>query len=116
MGKKIYWLSRHDPLPSQIRELQRLYGDDVEIVVDPNPFSNADDIITRFRDSGADELLVVAPLSVIAILVQKGIKPLWAEMEVVAPEKAEVEVSGRYYRFVKFRRIVNITVEYEELE
>lgn len=113
---KIYWLSRHQPLQSQINELRRIYGDDVEIIPDPNPFEGADEIIRRFRESGADEILVVAPLSVIAQLVQRGIKPLWAEMEVVNdPAEAETEASGRYYRFKRFRRIVRVVMEFEDL-
>jgi len=116
MMKKVYWLSRHEPLKSQISELKRLFGDDVEIIQDPQPFSSADDIIERFRASGADELLVVAPLSVIAQLVQRGIKPLWAEMAVVSsPKDAEVEVAGRYYRFVRFRRVSAIQIVFEEV-
>ncbi len=112
--KKVYWMSRHEPLPSQIAELRRLFGD-VEIITDPNPFDSADDIIRRYQQSGADEILVVAPLSVIAQLTQKGIKPLWAEMEVVDKDKAEVEAAGRYYRFVRFRRIARVVMEFEDV-
>jgi hypothetical protein len=91
--KKVYWLSRHAPLPSQIAELRRLFGEDVVIEQDPQPFESVDDILARFRRSGADELLVVAPLSVIAQLVQRGIKPLWAEMEQVTdPRIAGIEI------------------------
>jgi len=114
---KIYWMSRHAPLQSQVTELKRLFGDDVVIMQDPQPFSYADDIISRFRLSGADELVIVAPLSVIAQIVQRGIKPLWAEMEQVTnPEEAETEAAGRLYRFVRFRRIVGIQLQFEEVE
>jgi len=113
---KVYWMSRHAPLPSQIAELRRLFGEDVVIEQDPKPFDSADDILNRFRQSGADELLIVAPLSVVAQIVQRGVKPLWAEMEVVSdPAKAEVEAAGRYYRFVRFRRIVGIEIKFEEV-
>ena len=114
---KVYWLSRHAPLPSQEAELKRLFGDNVVIEQDPEPFSSVEDIISRFQASGADELLVVAPLSVIAQLVQRGIKPLWAEMEVVQnPDEAEVEAAGRYYRFVRFRRIAGIEIKFEDVK
>jgi hypothetical protein len=108
-------MSRHEPLPSQIRELKHLFGDDVVIEQDPNPFANADDIVQRFKTSGADELVVVAPLSVIAELVKRGIKPLWAEMKQVDANEAETEAAGRYYKFVKFRRIVGVEIKFEEL-
>ena len=112
--KRILWLSRHDPLPSQIAELQRIFGA-VEITKDPNPFDSAEDIVQRFRKGGYDEMVVVAPLTVIAKLCELGIRPLYAEMKQVPREEAEVEASGRYYRFVKFKRIVGVKVEFEEL-
>jgi len=41
---------------------------------------------------------------------------LWAEMKRVdSKEEAETEVSGRYYRFIKFKRIKGIKIEFEEL-
>jgi len=112
---KVYWMSRHAPLPSQIAELRRLFGEEVVIEQDPKPFDSADDILNRFRASGADELVIVAPLSVIAQIVQRGVKPLWAEMEVCSPDEAEVEAAGRHYRFVRFRRIVGIEIKFEEV-
>ena len=114
MSKRILWVSKHAPLPSQLRELRRLFGD-VEVVMDPNPFDGAEDIVRRFRSGRFDEMVVVAPLSVIAKLCELGIKPLWAQMEVVGPEEAEVEVRGRYYRFERFRRIKGVKIEFEEL-
>ena len=102
-------------MQSQVNELKRLFGDDVIIEQDPNPFSSADDIVQRFKTSGADELVVVAPLSVIAELVKRGIKPLWAEMKQVDVNEAETEAAGRYYKFVRFRRIVGVEIKFEEL-
>ena len=115
MKKRIYWMSRHAPLASQVQALERLFGE-VEIIQDPKPFDSADDILSRFHASGADEIVVVAPLSVIAALTQRGIKPLWAEMELVNdPSQAEVEAAGRYYRFRRFRRVIGIEIRFEEL-
>jgi len=110
-------MSRHEPLPSQVEELRRLFGDNVVILKDPQPFSSADDILSRFRLFDADELVIDAPLSVIAQIVQRGMKPLWVEMEQVTnPEEAETEAAGRLYRFVRFRRIVGIQLQFEEVE
>jgi len=115
--KRIIWISRHEPLPAQLRELERIFGAGVKVDQDPRPFSSAEDIASRAR--GYDEVLVVAPLSVIARLIELGIKPLWAEMERIdAPTgdpDAEVEASGRWYRFRRFRRITRITIEYEDM-
>jgi len=116
MKKKIYWMSRHAPLASQIQELERLFGE-VEILQDPKPFDSADEVVRRFHESGADEIVIVAPLSVIAQLTQRGIKPLWAEMELVNdPSQAEVEAAGRYYRFRRFRRIIGVEIRFEDLQ
>jgi len=111
MVYRILWLSRHKPLPSQIRELERLFGE-VEVVQDPNPFSSADEIKQRFVSGGYDDIVVVAPLSVIQRLTELGVKPLWAEMEVCSPEEAEVWASGRPYKFKCFKRIMAINIIY----
>lgn len=112
---KIVWFSRHPALPSQIAELQRLYGADVQIIADPKPFDSAKDILDRFRYIGGDEMVVVAPLSVLGRLCDLGVKPLWADMEQVPPEKAEVVAAGRGYRFIRFRRVKRLTLEFEEV-
>lgn len=109
--KEILWLSRHRYLPSQVAELNRIFGG-VYLFQDPNPFSSAEDIKRRVVQGGYDEIVVVAPLSVIAKLTELGIKPLWAEMETVKPEEAEVEVGGRYLRFTGFKRIEGIEIKF----
>jgi len=113
--KKIIWFSRHPALPSQVAELKRLFGNDVKIIADPNPFDSAEDIVSRFRAAGGDEMVVVAPLSVLGRLCDLGVKPLWAEMEQVPVEKAEVVAAGRGYRFVRFRRVKRLVLEFEDL-
>lgn len=113
--KKVIWFSRHPVLPTQVAELKRLFGDDVQIVTDPRPFDSAEDIVRRFRAAGGDEMVVVAPLSVLGRLCDLGIKPLWAEMEQVPPEQAEVTAAGRHYRFVRFRRVKRLVLEFEEV-
>ena len=113
-SKKVLWLSRHPPLPSQIEELKKVFGS-ICVVQDSKPFSGADEIIRRFREGKFDEMVVVAPLSVIAKLTERGIQPLYAEMRQVPKEEAEVIASGRGYRFVRFRRIKGVKIEFEDL-
>jgi len=108
---RILWLSRHPPLNSQIKELKRIFGD-IDLTIDPKPFSDARDIAKRAKDY--DEIVVVAPLSVIRQLITLSIKPLWAEMERV-DSNGEVYVNGRHYNFIRFRRIVDIKIVYEDL-
>jgi hypothetical protein len=106
----IYWLSQHEPLPSQREELQRLFGDH-RMVVDKKPFGSAEEIISRIRNAQAAECVVVAPLSVIGRLVDLGLRPLWAEMKHVQrltdPIRQTV-AKGRVYEFVDFRRVVRL--------
>lgn len=111
---KIIWFSRHPALPSQRAELRRLYGDDVGIIPDPHPFDSAKDILERFHYVGGDEMVVVAPLSVLGRLCDLGVKPLWADMELVSIEEAEVVAAGRGYRFIRFRRVKRLVLEFEE--
>ena len=111
---KILWQSQHDPLPSQLAALKQLFNE-VEVVKNPLAFSSAEEIQKRFRDGGFDDIVVVAPLSVIARLVDLGIKPLWAEMDQVPLNQAEVTAKGRGYRFNRFRRIKALHLEFEEI-
>lgn len=116
MVKKVYWMSRHPPLPSQIKRLEEIYEENVEIIQDPKPFDNAEDIVERFKSSGADDIVVVAPLTVLQRLTELGVKPLYAKMELVDKEKAEVEVNGRYYRFVDFQRVHGVNIYFEPVK
>ena len=115
---KVLWMSRHQPLQAQIDELKRVLGD-CEVVQDPNPFEDASDIIERFKGGGYDEIVIVAPLSVIAKLTEAGVRPLWAEMETIDEkdfnEYDSVKVGGRVYRFKEFKRIRRVQLEFEPL-
>jgi hypothetical protein len=79
--KRIVWFSRNEPLPSQIAELKRLYGEDCEVLKDQKPLSSAEDVVRRFRMNEGDEMVTVAPMSVIKEICKLGVEPLWAEME-----------------------------------
>lgn len=118
---KILWMSRHEPLPSQLAGLDRLFGPGTRVEQDPRPFSLAEDIAARYRRGGYDDLVVVAPLSVLARLVDQGIRPLWAEMVLVDRDEAEVTMPRRdgrthYYAFDRFRRVKALRLEFEELQ
>lgn len=113
--KRILWVSRHQPLPRQLEELRRLFGE-VEVKEDPRPFSSAEEIQFRYQMGTFDDIVVVAPLSVLDRLVKLGIKPLWAQMQQVTADQGEVQVSDRHYRFDRFRRVKAVVLEFEELE
>lgn len=111
---RIIWFSRHDPLECQKKELEKIFGK-VELLIDTQPFSNADSIVERFKLAEADEMVTVAPLSVIEQLCKRGIEPLFAEMKVVQSDNYDVIAAGRKYEFKKFSRIKEIKIIKEEL-
>jgi len=71
---KILWQSQHAPLQKQLDSLRRHFGD-VEVHQDENPFSNAEQVLHHVKREGYDELVIVAPLSVIAKLCELGLRP-----------------------------------------
>lgn len=113
--KKIIWLSRHELIQKQIDELNRLFGQ-VGMIIDPNPISSADDIIDRFKKSGADDIGVVAPLSIIQGLTEQGIFPLRAEMKSGKGENYDIVDKRRKYIFDRFVRIKRVEIIKEEVK
>jgi hypothetical protein len=114
--KKILWMSRHAPHARQVEALEAMFGPDVQVVQDPNSFDTADVIVQRFKRGGFDDLVVVAPLSVLDQLCQRGLKPLWSE-SVEESEKSKMDyrgARGQGYRFVRFRRVKRVAVEFED--
>jgi len=101
-------------LESQKKELERIFGE-VELLIDTLPFSDAADVANRFKLANADEMVVVAPLSVIDRLCQLGIQPLFAEMDVVQSGEYDVIAAGRKYKFKNFSRIREIKIVKEQL-
>jgi len=122
MAKRILWLSQHRPLAVQIKRLEGRFGGDVVVEVDSDTFTNAEELVGRFRRDGYDDWVVVAPLSVIGRMCELagelGLpKPLMANMEQLqSAKKAEADLvyRGRIYKFVGFRRVKRLILEYGE--
>jgi len=106
MSKKICWMSQHEMHPVQKKVLRRMFGEDVEVTHDQRSFDSAEIIVRRYREGGYDDIIVVAPLSVIHRMTELGVRPLWAQSEVVKDsERADWSFKGRHYRFLKFQRV-----------
>ncbi|MBO0887473.1 hypothetical protein J2P12_00070 [Candidatus Bathyarchaeota archaeon] len=119
-GKKIIWVSRHAPLKSQISELERLFPKHT-LVIEKRPFSSAEQIVKRFREAEGDEMVVVAPWSVMRQIIKLGIRPIYAEMKPTTSADAEsVIVSGRkkrrYYKFVGFSYCTDVSLKLEPID
>ena len=118
--KTVVWVSRHVPLESQKTELERLFPGH-RLVIEKRPFSSAEQIVRRFREAGGDEMVVVAPWSVMRQIIKLGIRPIYAEMKPSTAEDAEsVVVSGRskrrrYYRFVGFSYCTDVSLKLEPI-
>jgi hypothetical protein len=123
MPTSILWASQHSPLRSQREELRRLFGDDVCIVTSPTAMRDVGDLLDRLHQLDPPrELLLVAPLSVCREVIKRGVKPLWAEMQRVTPAPAFIDPNTmtqhdtRVSRFIGFRRLTGVTLEFEDLE
>ncbi|NBX49608.1 hypothetical protein EBT25_06620 [bacterium] len=116
MAKKVLWMSRHRPHPKQINALQEMYGKDTVVEQEPRPFDDAHQIARRFHEGRFDAMVAVAPLSVIAVLCTEGIQMLWSEA-VKENDPAKIEfrgARGQGFRFVRFRRIKRVALEFED--
>lgn len=119
--KKILWLSQHPPLPVQLERLRTRFGE-VKVEQDSETFRNAEELVGRFRRGGYDDWVVVAPLSVIGRICElcdelNLPKPLYAQMTVLPFERraeADLVYRGRLYKFVEFRRVKKLVLEFGE--
>jgi hypothetical protein len=135
---RVLWVSRHYPLPAQIRELQRIYGADVEIVQMQGVIPNAEAIIQKAKEVGAEVIVPVLPLSMIARLAEmqkkEGFTLLFAKMNAIAsvksleeakriameaPEKRTVTTYSdgvvRVFEFERFEKIIEVKLVTEAL-
>jgi hypothetical protein len=135
---RVLWVSRHYPLPAQIRELQRIYGADVEIVQMQGIIPNAETIVQKAKEVGAEVIVPVLPLSMIARLAEmqkkEGFTLLFAKMNAIAsvksleeakriameaPEKRTVTTYSdgvvRVFEFERFEKIIEVKLVTEAL-
>ncbi len=112
---KILWMSQHKPLDIQISALKEMFGNDARIIQDSKPFSSAEEIVARYKVGGFDDMVIVAPLSVVSKLTELGIKPLWCQMDQMSSaNQADITYRGRHYKFNRFRRIKTVKIEFED--
>jgi hypothetical protein len=115
--KRIVWFSRHNPTPRQLQALKASFGADLELIWDKKPFASAAVILKRCHKTKPDDIVIVAPLSIIHALIQRGVQPLRAVMEVCEHRHPHTEylTCHRAYRFVRFERITRYSFTTEPL-
>lgn len=112
---RIVWMSQHKPTPTQLVALEAIFPHHT-LIIEPRPFDGADNIIARFHAVKADEMVVVAPLTVVRELVKRGLHPLYAEMKKVScHSKHEVKIKNRCFRFLRFQRVTDVKLELEDI-
>ncbi len=127
----ILWVSRHDPLPAQIKALEAKLGA-IEIWKLSGVVPSADYVVETAEKLGAKVIVPVLPLSFIVRLAEvaprKGITVLFAKMEEMhrgSKEEAEklvreapdrrtaVEYSGgvwRVWEFKQFEKLIRVEI------
>lgn len=98
---KLLWLSRHDPYPDQIEELEDIFDYDLEIVVHRNPVRTGAEVVQVMKRIGADEVCAVLPINLIEEIVELGVQPIKAQMYRVTTDDGVTFVHDYFYRIKK---------------
>ena len=99
----------------QMGALRRMFGADVKVIEQTGWLGNAEQIVEAYNKGGFDDVIIVAPLSVISRVIELGVHPLWSEAVICSREQKDWETNGRFYRFARFRRIRRLALEFDDL-
>jgi hypothetical protein len=116
--KKILWFSRHKPMEFQVPILRKVFGEDMvlEQRVGNDAYMSAEKIVQFMKDNHFNEIIMVAPLSVMAKVIELGVKPIKADVtEVKDVRDSTFTFSGRHYKFNKFVRVMRLELVTEDL-
>jgi hypothetical protein len=118
MANKILWYSRHRPMEFQLPILKKIFGDDMvmEYKVGNDAYMSAEKIVQILKAEKFDEIVMVAPLSVMAKVIENGVLPIKADVvEVKSGEDFTFEYNKRFYKFIKFVRVIRLELVTEDL-
>lgn len=133
----VLWVSRHNPVPAQIEELRKKIGD-VEVVQLSGNIPNAEYVVEKARELGAEYIVPVLPLSFIARLAElskkEGFTVLFSRMKTIATLDSEEEArklveeapdkrtmvsyrdgTTRVFEFDRFEKLVKVELVTEPL-
>ena len=113
--KRILWISRHPPLPKQIEELRRIFGN-IELIQYAGFVKDDKHVAELIKMYKADDVVCIIPMSMIYHIVRDmKIYPLFPEMELLPNDAKEYDYmdqkTGKKYRHVKFTRIVGFEIK-----
>jgi len=95
----VLWVSRHPPIPIQIKTLEEKLGA-IKVIQLSGFIPNAEFVVEKAKEVGAKYIIPVLPLSFIARLVElsrrNGFTVLWAEMEMVKTIQHEPKPNEDY--------------------
>lgn len=117
MKKRILWVSRHSPLPNQLKELDRIFKD-YEVVQYNGFIRDAKHVVELMKSYKADEVVTILPMTIIYhLLKEEGIEPIFPEMERVTGDDYDYvdPGTGKRYKFKRFVRIIDFEIVKREL-
>jgi hypothetical protein len=124
----ILWISRHQPLKEQKKQLKQLFGD-ISFTLWQSGVRDAEHVLELKKMFDADEIVTILPLTIIQKLCEIGVYPLYPEMKLIH-DNCMIEGCKEYdssmdyidfnarkhWRFVKFVRVKSIEMIYEEIK
>lgn len=119
---KVLWLSRHSMTEEQRKDLNRIYGEDTEVVQVPEQVKGYKEVLEYGK--GCDVLAVVLPPVILAELTnpKNNQKPVIRAISnrvptgrmVINTATGDVEVEYKF-KFDHWERVIKVTVEVERL-
>jgi hypothetical protein len=109
--KKLLLVSRHRPRPEQVTELEKYYGEEVEIHRFRQTVRDVDQIITAYTKGRYDDLIVVLNMHLLSELTERGVKPLSPRMGRTADFRRGKRPTATNYNHLYFERIIDVHVK-----
>jgi len=98
--------------------LQKIFGKDMVLIqrTGTDVYMSAEKIVEMMRREKFDEIIMVAPFSVMAKVIELGVRPIKADViEVKDSHEATFSYNGRHYKFLKFVRVMRLELVTEDL-
>lgn len=88
----------------------------LETTSESEAYMSAEKIVQHIKANGYDEIIMVAPLSVMAKVLEHGLFPIRADVvEVKDAKEATFGYNGRHYKFLEFVRVIRLELVTESL-